>query len=88
MSPELETLDQLLAGDLSLEIVSQLYPSAEEFRRGILGLLRCGDISLLTIEDATVPASRWRELFSEGKLMRELHHLKLHLTMQGANRIK
>lgn len=88
MSPELETFDQLLGGDLSLEIISMLYPSADEFKRGILGLLSSGDVSLLTREEIEVPAYRWRELFSEAKLMHELHHLKLHLTVQGARRMR
>jgi len=35
MTPELETLDQLLGGDLSLAIVRQLYSDDEAFKRGV-----------------------------------------------------
>jgi len=36
-SPELETLDQLAGGDLSLAVVASFYPGHEAFKKGILG---------------------------------------------------
>ena len=33
MSPELETLDQLLGGDLPLTVIRKLFPDAERFVR-------------------------------------------------------
>jgi hypothetical protein len=39
MSPELETLDQLLGSDLPLEVIAKLFPSEEDFGQGVLGPL-------------------------------------------------
>ena len=46
MSPELETLDQLLSGDLPLSVVRIVYPDDERFILGVLGLLSDGEIQL------------------------------------------
>jgi hypothetical protein len=37
MSPELETLDQLLCGELKLRIIASLFATTEAFERGVLG---------------------------------------------------
>jgi hypothetical protein len=87
MSPELETLDQLLGGDLPLEVIRNLYPDEEAFRQGVLGLLSCGDVCLLMRDQTQVPRGRWRELFMAGKVMLELGNMKLSLTAQGSRRI-
>jgi hypothetical protein len=41
-SPELETLDQLLGGDLPLTTIRELYPNDAAFLQGVLGLLKSG----------------------------------------------
>jgi hypothetical protein len=87
MSPELETLDQLQGGDLPLKVVEALYPDAEAFRKGVLGLLSAGDVRLLTIDQTGVPTWRWTELFVGGAVMKELGSMKLSITAQGARRI-
>jgi hypothetical protein len=87
MTPEIETLDQLLGGDLPLKIICNLYPDADAFRRGVFGLLSAGDVCLLMIDQTGVPTWRWRELFVEGKVMTELGSMKLSITAQGARRV-
>jgi len=87
MSPELETLDQLLGGELSLAIIRQVYPSAEAFMQGTLGLLTSGDVRLFTLDQNEVPRWRWRELFVNGEVMEVLDSMKLEITDQGAKRI-
>jgi hypothetical protein len=87
MSPELETLDQLQGGDLSLAIVRTVYQDEETFRRGVLGLLSSGDVSLFTTDDIEVPRWRWPGLFGGGAIIMELDRLKLAITDQGAQRI-
>ena len=87
MSPELETLDQLLGKDLSLGIVVRLYPDAAAFRRGVVGLITGGDVRLFTDDDVEVPSWRCRELFADGTVMYELESMKLRITPQGARRI-
>jgi hypothetical protein len=87
IAPELETLDQLLGGELSLAVIRALYPDAQAFMKGILGLLTCGDVNLFTPNRDCVPAWRWRELFIDGIVMSELESLTLRITEQGTHRI-
>jgi hypothetical protein len=87
MSSELETLDQLLGGDLPLTVIQAFYPDAGAFRQGVFGLLSSGDVRLLTIDKTGVPAWRWRELFVDGTVMNDLGSMKLSITAQGASRV-
>jgi hypothetical protein len=87
MSSELETLDQLLGGALSLEIILRVYPDANAFQRGVHGLLSNGDVRLLADDGVEVPSWRWRELFIEGGVTKELDQLKLDITEQGVRKI-
>ncbi|HTD21075.1 MAG TPA: hypothetical protein VK738_00310 [Terriglobales bacterium] len=87
LSLELETLDQLLGGDLPLTLIRELYPNAQAFMQGTFGLLSNGDVRLLTIDEAEVPKWRWRELFVNGVVMNELENMKLKITDKGAKRI-
>ena len=69
MSPELETLDQLSGGDLSLAVILGLYPDEERFTRAILAMLNAGELRLLTAGEVEVPHHRWVEaLGGEGRL--------------------
>lgn len=86
-APELETLDQLLGGDLPLTIVVQLFPTKEHFTRGVLGLLSCGDVLLLDASGTEIPQWRWRELFEKDKVFEELQAWRLSLTSQGARKV-
>lgn len=65
-APELETLDQLLGGDMPLTVIAKLYSSPESFRTGIGGLLACGDVLLLEANGNAIPSWRWREVFETG----------------------
>jgi len=85
MSPELETLDQLIGGELSLAIVRTLYSSDERFLQGTTGLLSSGDVVLVTAEGIRVPDWQIRELLNAAPSSREC--FKLRLTDQGARRM-
>jgi hypothetical protein len=87
MTPELETLDQLQGSDLPLEIILRLFPDAEAFRRGVMGLIACGDVRLMTVGGIEVPTWRNRELFVDGIVMQEMRNLKLSITERGVGRI-
>ena len=87
MSPELETLDQLLGGDLSLSILIRVYPNDGAFTKAIHGLLMAGDVRLKTVEDNDVPQRRWRELFLEGTVLSDLAAFKLSITQKGVAKI-
>ncbi len=86
MSAELETLDQLLGGDLSLKVVRGFYPDDKAFVIAIHAMLRNGDVQLLS-DGAEVPRWRWRELFESGPVTQELLQFKLTVTDQGASRV-
>jgi hypothetical protein len=87
MSPELETLDQLLGGDLSLAIVRDLYPDTEAFSVGLTGLLSNGDVCLYDLDGSEVPDWQWHELFRDGSVVSNLANLKLKITQQGVRRV-
>jgi len=87
MSPELETLDQLLSGDLSLTIVRTLYPDAEAFSIGLLGLLSNRDVRLYNLDGSEVPDWQWRELFRDESVLNRLATLKLKITQQGVDKV-
>jgi len=87
MMPELETLGQLQGGDLPLEIILHLSRDVEAFKRGVMGLIACGDVRLLTSRNIEVPACRHRKLFVDGIVMQEIKNLRLSITEQGASQI-
>lgn len=87
MSPELETLDQSLGGDLSLAIIQRVYPNVDTFKLGVLGLLNDGDVCVLEADGAIASEWRWRELFSEKSASYDPAKLKLTLTAQDARRV-
>ena len=84
MSPELETLDQLQGGDLRLDVVAKLFPSSEDFERGVLGLLSSGDVKLKTDSGLDVPNWKWKGYFTKAGTGKNLNSLKLGITPQGA----
>ena len=84
MTPELETLDQLLGGDMALTTIRGLYPHDDACRDGILGLLRGGDVQLLGPDNLEIPRWRWPALFANDKAW---SGLVLRLTEQGLARI-
>jgi hypothetical protein len=83
-SAELETLDQLLGGDLRLEAISKLF-FQRGIRAGCVGTLVLGDVVLLTVDGDEVKQWRGRKLFSTDLHQRE--DLILRITPQGARRI-
>ena len=85
-APELETLDQLLGGDMPVAVIAKLYSAPEAFQAGIKALLSCGDVLLLDTEGNAVPAWRWREVFDLSSA-EQLGQFQLRLTPQGAKRI-
>ena len=83
MSPELDTLDQLLGSDLPLSVIGAIYPDDLTFTRSIHAMLRGGDVRLVSAGGADVRPWRWRELFVDGKVWEEFSHFTLSATEQG-----
>jgi hypothetical protein len=66
--PELDTLDQLQGGPLSLSIVRQIFRDESRFAYAIQKMLADGDIQLLDADGIEVPKWQWRNVLeiSEG----------------------
>jgi hypothetical protein len=88
LQPELETLDQLLGGDLSLTIIRTLYPSDITFVQGVLGLLFSGDVRLLSPDGNDVPEWQWRKFVTQLVAPPTINNLHLRITDRGVRRIK
>lgn len=58
MSPELETLDQLIGGDMPLSIIRGLHPDDDSLKVAVHRMLQGGDVVLLDEEGAAIPY--WR----------------------------
>jgi len=84
VSPELETLDELLGGDLPLPLIRGLYPDDARFARGLSGLLHAGEIRLVVEDGAELPGWRWREVLADPVTWLGL---QVSLTPAGARRI-
>jgi hypothetical protein len=85
-SPELETLDQLLGGDLKLSVIRRVFQSDQRFVEGLGGLLRDGDVTLFA-DGVAVPEWKVRELFRDGAVLTSLPEYVLHLTEKGAQKV-
>ena len=88
MSPELETLDQLLGGDMSVSAIVAIYPSPDDCRSGLLGLLAAGDVRLLTPERLEAAEYEWRALFSQQDWIQALNDYRLSITQEGTSKIE
>lgn len=84
MSPELETLDQLLGGKMPLPVIRGLYSDDARFANGLSALLHAGDVRLLGQDGADVPRWMWREVLADPSAWPPL---VVHLTEVGARRI-
>ena len=84
VSPELETLDQLLGGDLSLSLIRGLYPDDGRFARGMSDLLHSGEVRLVGEDDTELSRWRWREVLADPSAWNEVH---VGITRAGARRI-
>ena len=81
MSPELETLDQLLGGDMPLAVIRMVFPDPNRFMSGMMGLLTDGQVRLF--EGSTeVPSWRWHEALS-GRLA----DFRVQITKKGISQI-
>jgi hypothetical protein len=85
-STELETLDQLLGGPMSVTTIRSLYEAEEHFVRAVNAMLHTGQLRLMA-KGEEVPQYRWREVlrFSDQELRSE--SLELDITDVGARRV-
>ena len=87
-SPEIETLDQLLGGELSLTVIRRLFPDQGTFAQGTMGLIATGDACLVASAGGDVPLWRCSELFADPRFLeKDLDKFQLRITDQGVRRI-
>lgn len=85
-SPEMDTLEQLCGGNMSLKVVLKIYPDTASFISGTYGALKAGYVRLLE-NNEEVPEWRQRELFEKGEVLETLDILTLELTAMGIKHI-
>jgi hypothetical protein len=64
VSPELETLDQLLGGDLPLPVVRTFFGDGDRFVRAFTAMLEGGELRLVEADGTDVSKWRWREVLN------------------------
>ena len=87
MSPELEALDQLLGGDMTLAVVASLFPDEAHARRAIAAMVAAGELRLLDAEAAALSPWQVSELERQPGSWRTDTRHRLTLTDAGARRV-
>lgn len=85
MSPELETLDQLLGGDMLLTIIYGLFPNHEHFCKAIVAMVQDGEVYLQATDGTEIPFWSLRLLLMKDITM--LEGIRITITDKGAARI-
>lgn len=87
MTPEIEVLDQLVGGDLPLNVVARLFSDHDHCRKAVNAMIRAGDVLLLDAAGQAVPDWQYRELEGGANFWREGSQFQLSLTEAGARRM-
>lgn len=87
MTPELEVLDQLLGGDLSLAAIADLFSHQDRCRQAIGAMVKAGDVCIVDAEGKPVPAWRYRELENAPDTWSKATPYRLSITETGAKRV-
>jgi hypothetical protein len=86
MSPELDTLDQLLGDDLPLSTIRKIFQDDRRFAHAIVAMLNDGQVILRTTDGETVAPWQWRVVV-EGMTDESAAAYWLSLTAAGARRV-
>ena len=89
MSPELDLLDQLLAGNMPLAVLLRLFPSIPCARHAIHAMLASDEIRLIGTDGAELQPRQSQELSraSDSDWRRAAADLTVTLTPKGAQRV-
>lgn len=87
MSPELETLDQLLGGNLGLQVIRALFGDHKSFEGAVIAMLEAGEIRLLLSDGQEAPRWRWRDVLTMASGQVGEGECKLSITDAGVRRI-
>ncbi|AMV37881.1 hypothetical protein [Planctomyces sp. SH-PL62] len=86
MSPELETLDQLLCGDMPLAVIRELFDDGERFARAVAAMLHAGELRLHLNGDEA-PYWRWPEVLAAARDRIYPADARLDIAEAGVRRI-
>jgi hypothetical protein len=87
MSPELETLDHLLGGDMPLRLVRGLFPDATSFSNGMMGLLSNSDVRLVSSGGEIIPDWRWRDILTTDVPAEYFDSVSVQITEAGCCKV-
>jgi len=86
MSPELEMLDQLLAGGMPLVVIRGLFDDGERFQRAAMAMLHAREVRLL-VDGVEPPRWRWAEILTAAHDQEDSAGAWFEITEAGARRI-
>jgi len=88
MTPEIEVLDQLLGGDLPLNVIAGLFPSLSLCQTALSSMVLDGQVNVLDPSGSVIPAWRLRELWAECESWRAGTEYRVTVTDEGARRVR
>lgn len=87
VSQELEVLDQLISGSLSLAIIADLFPDRDRCRRALGAMVKCGEVRIVDAAGEALPQWRYREVESAPDTWSKGTPYRLEITDFGIKRI-
>jgi hypothetical protein len=87
MTQELEVLDQLLGGDLPLNVIAGLFPDREHCQRAIAKMFQAGQILILDSSGNPIAFWRFRELKAQPETWAVGTQYRLSITEAGSQLI-
>jgi hypothetical protein len=84
--PELDVLDQLEGGPLSVSVIRKVFGDSDRFVRAVQAMLDAREIQLVDVDGTEVPKWKWREVLDASPDAD--HKYMFVLTDLGAKRIR
>jgi hypothetical protein len=84
MSPELEMIDQLLGGDLSLPVVRGFFPDDDRARRALANYVSKGVVLFITDKEGVLPKWKCEEMFRRLEPLEHHNEVRVSLTHKAA----
>jgi hypothetical protein len=87
VTPELEVLDQLLGGDMPLDVLARLFPDTGRFAHAFSKMIQAGEVRLADATGKPIPLWRFQELDRSGDLVAAAVTIRVSVTEVGAKRV-
>ncbi len=86
MSPELEVLDQLVGGEMSVAVLCRLFHGRDRFVQAVTCMVAAGEVRLTDSRSVDVPAWNWKHALQKC-LEDPADEYRLAITDAGCRRI-